>query len=265
MKRSTAVACGCLAVAVLWLGKPAPSQPSAAKPGALEGALTNADVVKLCRTGLSEEVIVAKINQAPRVAFTLETDDLIQLKQQRVSDAIVAAMLSRSQRAHVEPTPETGFMPGLGPGFMHGADKAEVRLATKEGEFPLKSLVGSLSHTYAYVKFLNFMDYPGLAAKLRTHDRRPSVLIASESDPRSRYFFVRTEVNEKDGDRSVKIGSGGLFRMKATNQPDSDWTLPFQTTEEKPGIWRIVLAHELEPGEYGIFRDGSLFDFGVDR
>jgi hypothetical protein len=250
-----------------------PAQAPAKVGGGISGAMTNADVVKLCHSGLGEEVIIAKIKQAPQVRFDLETDDLVKLKQEKVSDAIVSAMLSRGSQTSVETTAATGngFVgPGIGfvaPGVVvSGAGtRLELRLSTRDGDYELKPLAGSLSSTYAYVKMLHFMNYPGLAAKLRVHDRRPSVLVATDTDPRNRYFVVKTEVNGKDGDRSVKIGSGGLFRSKGLNQPDEDWTLEYQANEEKPGVWRLVLRNDLEAGEYGVYCNGNLYEFGLDR
>lgn len=253
MRTLTAVVCGLLLLGSVG-GRGARAQAPAKGGAAMEGALTNADVVKLCHSGLSEQVIIAKINQAPQVAFALGADDLVRLKDQKVSDAIVAAMLGRSSA------------PAM-PGPLAGAprSRAEVRLATRDGEFDMKPLAGTLSSTYVYVKIMHYMDYPGLAAKLRIRDRRPSVLIATDNDPRNRYFVVKAESNEKDANRSVKIGSGGLFRAKGLNVPDEDWTLEYQANEERPGIWRLVLKDDLAPGEYGIFHDGNLFEFGLDK
>jgi hypothetical protein len=261
MRHQGAVALGFLVFLAIG-GTTAAQAP--ARSGEMAGAMTNADVIKLCKSGLGEAVIVAKIRQAPQVRFDLETDDLVKLKQEKVSDAIVSAMLNRSSQTTTE---TTVVAPGFGVLTMPaGGTRIEVRLAAKEGDFDLKPLAGSLSSTFAYVKMLHFMNYPGLSAKLRIRDRRPSVLIAADSDPRNRYFVVKTEVNDKDNDRSVKIGSGGMFRNRGYDQPDEDWTVEYQANEEKPGLWRLVLRGDLEAGgEYGIYHDGNLYEFGVER
>jgi hypothetical protein len=76
----------------------ASSQPeAAANPAAQGGSLTNADVLKLKEAGLSEQVIVDKINASP-TQFQLETDDLVQLKRDGLSDRIIHAMIQSSQR-----------------------------------------------------------------------------------------------------------------------------------------------------------------------
>src|SRR3954462_11879569 len=81
--------------------------------------------------------------------------------------------------------------------------------------------------------------------KHRTADRSPAVLIAADHDPRSRYFVVRLDVNDKDGDRSLKMGKSGAFSFHASKTPDSEWTFPFEASEQKPGTWKLALRTAL--------------------
>lgn len=65
---------------------------------ALTGAaLTNADVLKLKGAGLSDELIIGKINASP-AGFKLDTSDLVDLKQAGLSEAVIGAMIKASQR-----------------------------------------------------------------------------------------------------------------------------------------------------------------------
>ena len=72
------------------------AQGGSEKPRA-GAALTNADVLKLKQAGLSEQLIIDKINVSP-AQFHLETDDILQLKQAGLSDGIISAMIHASQR-----------------------------------------------------------------------------------------------------------------------------------------------------------------------
>ena len=65
-------------------------------------ALTNADVVKLSSLELGDDVVIAKIKQAPEVAFSLEIPDIEKLQQDGVSKGIIASMLERATAAAVE-------------------------------------------------------------------------------------------------------------------------------------------------------------------
>src|SRR6185369_11178676 len=60
--------------------------------GAAGPPLTNTDVIKLVAAKLSDAVIITAIQSAPRAAFDLSTNSLIVLKQNGVSDPVIAAM-----------------------------------------------------------------------------------------------------------------------------------------------------------------------------
>ena len=223
-----------------------------ALPAFAEKPLTNEDVIKLSKVGIGDEVIAAKIRQAAEVDFRLETDDLAKLKAAGVSGRIIAAMLDRSSE------PEAASP--AGPAAAH------VKLVEGDKVIPLASMLGEPSSTYVYVTMLFWDNFPGLHATVRASDREPEFLITTDQDPRSRYAIVRLDINDKDGDRSLKMGRSGAFSFKASNAPDSDWTFPFDSKEEKRGTWRLSLRKPLPPGEYGVFvvQQGELFDFGVD-
>ena len=55
--------------------------------------LTNSAVIKLIKAGFKEKTVIAIINSRPN-QFTLDTEQLIQLKQNGVSENIILAMLS---------------------------------------------------------------------------------------------------------------------------------------------------------------------------
>jgi hypothetical protein len=58
--------------------------------------LSNEDVVKLVKAGLSDAAIIAKIRSSKTTAFRLEADDLIALKNAGVSSEIIEAMIGRT-------------------------------------------------------------------------------------------------------------------------------------------------------------------------
>lgn len=69
--------------------RPRPTPQAQATPD----GLTNQDVVKMVRAGLSETVVLAAVRSAKLTRFDSSPDALIALKQAGVSDGIVAAML----------------------------------------------------------------------------------------------------------------------------------------------------------------------------
>jgi len=58
-----------------------------------DAILTNAAVVRLVKAGFKEKTIIAIINSRPN-RFSLETDQLIQLKKNGVSEKVIMAMLA---------------------------------------------------------------------------------------------------------------------------------------------------------------------------
>jgi hypothetical protein len=62
--------------------------------------LTNAAVIRLVKAGFKEKTIIAIINSRPN-HFNLETDQLIQLKKNGVSENVILAMLSFPQLVEV--------------------------------------------------------------------------------------------------------------------------------------------------------------------
>lgn len=66
---------------------------------AQDGVLTNADVVKMVKAGLSESIVVSAINRAGMTAFDLEPDALIKLKTDGVTDATLTAMMAKAASA----------------------------------------------------------------------------------------------------------------------------------------------------------------------
>src|ERR1017187_5470059 len=101
------------------------------------GALTNDDVLRLSQGGFGDDVIIAKINSASQAAFHLETDDLISLKKDGVSQAVITAMIKRSESggATAATAPSSNGPPVAAPTaptmYMPGADDVLMRLTAK--------------------------------------------------------------------------------------------------------------------------------------
>lgn len=66
--------------------------PAAPVPAAASRGLSNADILALKQAGMSDAVIIAKIQSSPG-NYSLDTQDLIALKKAGIGDAIIAEML----------------------------------------------------------------------------------------------------------------------------------------------------------------------------
>src|SRR5450755_4995385 len=87
-----------MALAAALFGLLSAQTPGSATPLSVE------EVVKLCQTGLSEELIVTKVKKNGK-AFDLSTEELLELKKSGVSDNIIKYLLDPSQPYSPPPPP----------------------------------------------------------------------------------------------------------------------------------------------------------------
>jgi hypothetical protein len=234
--------------------------------GDTEKPLDNAEIVKLTKLDMGDEVILAKIKSASSVHFATTTDDLVKLKESGVSKAVIAAMLDRSS-----PAPAQAAAPSHAPAATHAS--AAVSLQSKDGTVALKMVDGDVKTIVApFVGMRRFIEFAEIAAPVRTKDRRPSVTLAVDKDPRKTYWMVKLDQDkdEEDMNRSIDVESPGMWGGVMSSAPDDDSMVKCETVEEKPGLWRYTPMKDLKPGEYGIYvgkgeQSASLFDFGVDK
>lgn len=234
-------------------------------PLVAEEVLSNQSVVKMVAAGLGEEVVVAKVKEAPRTDFHLEVDDLVELRKAGVGERVVAAMLERNR-----PTP---LSPQAAMEKSMGMTSIEVSLKTGEKIVPLVIVRGTRSNAGFLYWSNDFVNFQGLHAKVRVSEKRPALLIRSNgvTPTWGHYSIGKLDVDKKHDVRSLKISSTRQAFKGAYVSPDTDWTVPFEIAEEGEGLWRITPKEALPPGEYGWYVDpfaglqgGGIFDFGVD-
>lgn len=249
--------------------------------------LSNESVATMVQAGLGADLVIAKIRQAPAVSFQLEIEDLMALKQQKVPETVIQAMLERATAPppSAAPPPALGGPAGSANAFDSqlefqredlGIDVIRVALAKGENLERIRILRGELS-TVA-MGMAAFMDYPGLKARVRTTERRPVLMIKSTTPlTGSRYFLARLDVDDDDGVRSLKVSSykgrlkAAFGNSRSFMEPDHDWVFEWSAEDTGNDVWKVIPAVDLEPGEYGWYADfgagaqqSGIFDFGVD-
>jgi hypothetical protein len=256
------------------------------RSGVAQEVLRNEDVAKMAASGLGDEIIVAKVQEAAEVDFALAVDDLIALRKAGVSERVIHAMLERSKPAPPPPRPMPPPAPAAPP-------SNGIALQSGGGAVPLHMAIGEVSGA-GFGPFTNvFMNYPGLQSPVRVRDRRPALLVTCPTAPEvGHYFFAKLDPDRRHQVRSLKIGKAirRIGQPGGRLAPDADWVLPFDVKEETPGTWRVTVQHDLEPGEYGLyinldttpmgnapiegyntsdpqqscFQGGTIFAFGID-
>jgi hypothetical protein len=121
--------------------------------GAAQGSgLTVDGVISLVKAGLSDDLIIAKIQKSGQ-AFDLSTDEMVRLKQAKASDAVIKAMMTAvpapaaSPAAAVAPagrldaTPSGAAAPPSGTAAPNAVAENPIM-----GKLPKESFMGSIGH-----------------------------------------------------------------------------------------------------------------------
>jgi len=220
-------------------------------------ALTNADVVKLTKASLGNDLIIAKIQQSEKVDFKLETDDLIQLKKAGVEQAVISAMLKRS----TAPAPAAAAPSDSGSGF------PAVSLVSASGSTALKVNEGDHKQFAApFVGLRHFLEFDGKTASTRIKDRRPTLELHLGKNPGAHWWIVRLDPDDDDPTRGLDLQSAGAWGGAHSYEPDEDFIIESNMVDAGSGVWRFKAQKELKPGEYGLYCEkGYVYDFGIDR
>jgi hypothetical protein len=235
---------------------------SACVPGILtaqpEPPLDNAQIIKLTRLDMGDAVIIAKIKFAKEVNFDTSTDTLARLKEAGVSRAVITAMIER-------PSTTPGALPQTA-----GSDfEPTVTLRSREGSIGLKAVYGTAKTKASPFSIVTWVQFDDLSARTRIRDRRPTLLIATDRDPRGRWWFVRTSQQEDEDYRYFDLEGNGVFSVVWSGAPEEGSIVKCDAIEEQPGLWGLTPLRELKAGEYGLFtgqaQGALLFDFGIDR
>lgn len=149
------------------------------------------------------------------------------------SDAI-----SKMLQPSAGPSPSAGVI-----GVVVSADGSNQKLTPTPG---------TINGVYAFVTVLFYADFDGLRAAVQAASPAPTLYVLTGFHPDGHVFLVRTKVNPKDNDRSVKIGHAKFASYGGVRVPDPDWTIPYTAKEISPGEWALTPSKPLEPGEYGL-------------
>lgn len=152
-----------------------------------------------------------------------------------------------------------------------GSQSSGIALRAGAAEVALPVVVGEFRKAGVGPVMVLYFDFEDARAEARSSDRRPSLLVRAQEDPVRNLLLVRCDSDEDDDRRSVKAGSAGsLLKIGVTGKgdlaPDKDWTLPFSSTLEGQGVWRVTPNSDLQPGEYGLWdvKGYGVALFGVD-
>jgi hypothetical protein len=260
--------------------------------------LTNADVIELVGLGLSDDVIIDKIHSAENTGFDTSVDGLKTLKANKVSDAVIRAIINPHPGAasgtatpavpavKADPNdPSSVHDPGI---YMYVKGKNGLELDMLEPTVYSQGKSGGVfksAMTYGIAKVKWKAVVRGAHANLRTGDSGVAFYFyfeesnaglshASFGGTTTPNEFTLLKFDEKEDTRETVVSKANAFG--ASSGTDDKANVSFTFAKLRPGVYKVVPNAPLRPGEYcflsssgiGTFGAGSagatrLFDFGV--
>jgi len=252
--------------------------------------MTNEDVTQMVSLGLTDEVIIDKIHAAGATDFDTSVAGLTALKQAKVSDAVLRAMINPHPLAvnsglSTGPNPPTNANPndptsphesGLYWLAKQGQDKRMLRL--EPSSHPGQKATPGFGK--ADVKAV----LPGQHAALRLTEPTPELwfyfdekstgLSQSPSAATKPEDFTLARMDAKGKERQLVVGHASAFGGITNGVRPGD-SVQVDIQKVAPGVYKVSPVKPLAPGEYCFLPSGAagafvtyagrLFDFGVDQ
>jgi hypothetical protein len=245
--------------------------------------MSNADVVKMVKANLPEKTIILAIQSAPP-GFDTSADALIALSTAKVPNAIVDAMISRSNGGT-----NTGAAAGS---QLTGLNPEEITLRDGDAQYTMKYLrpnMRSAARAFGLGGMANYAALSGTQAALRVVSTQPSFLVSipENAQPQSYLAIVNLAIR-KNGTREILVGGGGGFSTSYSSGFPSDRLIALSAeqnldqSQAQAGfvLYTVTPKNSMAKGEYAIvlFNEqaqvtgfflnpspyGSYFDFGID-
>ena len=220
--------------------------------------LTNQDVITMASLGLSDEVIIAKIRRvsgSDGLNFDTSVDGLKSLKEAKVSDAVVKAMINPALPPTVVvsgapmtpdpnlPPPEVGVYWKDGPTFslVQGRTLTHQKAGGRAGSYFTNGIRSE--HWDAVVE--------GPISANLVKDRRP-VFYFYVPDGDSAADYVLLSLEKKSDHREFQVGSfGGITGGKSGIKKEKQ--IQFRAEHAGIRVYKVTLDSDLKPGEYAFF------------
>jgi hypothetical protein len=238
--------------------------------GQAEKPITNQDVIRMVKMGLSPDIIITKISDSP-AAFDLSVDGLTVLAQNRVPNEVIKAMQAKSTRQTRNP----------GAGSSNGSPSSKVGPASAAGDgknhhYPLppdkgaylwdgtdlyllyQNTVPSIGDNFLrrmtpFVKKKMELQLIGAYAKAHFDNQQPTIIVSGLGDvipgvPAFRWLYVKTGGMRKDRRIVGTYDVGGFFG--SIRMVDNEIECEVKKLGE--GVYAITPVSHLKDGEYGL-------------
>lgn len=227
----------------------AQSKPVRSVPRATgEEHLTNRSIIALTAAGLSADLITAKIATSSCV-FDTSTNGLLALKQAKVDDTVIKAMLERggskgNKTAASTAKAANGKLPKL-----EMANYPYLRNSSTGAWSPLEKTLASfkakpIAMGYGGIKFQYTLDGEKSTARFAPGD---SVLFLLNTFGTALPEFTLYQAKREKGKR---VALGAKVKAMGTSAEEGGDVLTFNVLPAGNGVFRLVPGKKLPAGEY---------------
>jgi hypothetical protein len=230
--------------------------------------LTNQDVIRLVKLGLSAEIIITKIAESP-ANFDLSIEGLTTLAENKVSNDVIKAMQAKSSNA---PRPTASVADDKNPGATKAAPAAPAKTSSvplppdkgvylwdgKQMHLLTQSRVPSMGQSFwrsvtPFVKKKIELQMIGAQAKAQFNHNQPAIVVSGMGDvvpgvPSFRLLYVKTGGMRKDR-RIVGTYDVGGF-IGSVSMVDNEIECKMEKLADS--VYAFTPVKTLPDGEYGV-------------
>lgn len=254
---------------------------------AQERPMTNADVIKLLKAKLDDDVIVSAIDHARQRDFDRSADALLALKQAGASPAVLKAFLNDSGPATPSP-PTASSSSTRAPGVYLEHSVTDLQPLEPTAVEQVKTKGGlAASFSWGLKKMSAVIVVAGAAARLRV-DPQPvfqfdfdqkagtfgnafGAWMAEASSPEE-FVLVEMTPDQRANERDLEVGQFNAYSQNSGVQ--SKDRVEIVSERLAPGVFRVTTVQRLNAGEFCFFyargaalgagMTAKIFDFGVN-
>lgn len=228
-------------------------------------ALNNDTIIKMVKSGLSDDIIVTTINSS-QGNFDTSANALINLKSAGVSDKVISAMMSKGAGGAAAPSqgtsaPSVNSNTTIGAGLPPGIDEIGVYYKDKSGAWTalnpevVNFKTGGVLKTIAsagIVKGDINGRMQGAHGKLSLTFPVVLAVYVPEGTAITEYQLLHLHPNNDS--REFRSVTGGVMHVSGGAMRD---LIEFQSEKLAPRLFQITLQSSMGHGEYGLLPPGA--------
>ncbi len=214
-------------------------------------SLTNDSIVKMVKAGLGDSVIVSMVQSQPG-SYAVTPDDMMGLKRQGVSDAVLGAMAAKgsapAQAAASQPA--SSKFDDMDTGVYHQVKGEWTELASETVNWKTGGVLKSIA-SQGIVKGDVNGHLNGASSK--TSVNTPLEFVIKTPDGVEATDFQLIHMHAKSDAREFRTMTGGVFHASGGATKDA---IAFEQKKLAKHTYEVVLPENLSPGEYAFLSPG---------